>query len=201
MLCTVLGCFSRVQFFATLWTVAVEAALYMGFSRQEYWSYCHVLLPNPRIESAYLKSPTLAGRFFTTSTTWKALVIMYIMITSYVYILQNDHRAKPSSHPSDSLAATKLLQSCPTLCDPIDGSPPGSPIPGSLQARTPEWVAISFSNAWKWKVKMKLLSRVRLLVTPWTAAYQAPPSMGFARQEYWSGERLLARFKCTIGHY
>ena len=84
-------------------------------------------------------------------------------------------------------AAAKLLQSCPTLCDPIEGSPPGSPVSGILQARTLEWVAISFSNAWKWKVKLKLLSRVWLPVTPWTAAYQAPPSMGFSRQEYWSG--------------
>ena len=139
-----------------LWTVACQAALYMGFSRQEYWSGlpCPAPgdLPDPGTEPMSLISPALAaGLFFflTTSTTWKALVIMYIMITSYVYILQNDHRSKPSSHPSDSLAATKLLQSCPTLCDPIDGSPPGSPIPGSLQARTPEWVAISFSNAWK----------------------------------------------------
>ena len=81
----------------------------------------------------------------------------------------------------------KSLQSCPALCDPIDGSPPGSPVPGILQARTLEWVAISFSNAWMWKVKVKSLSRVRLLATPWTAAYQAPPSMGFSRQEYWSG--------------
>ena len=87
-------------------------------------------------------------------------------------------------------AAAKLLPLCPTLCDPIDGSPPGSPVPGILQARTLEWVAISFSNAWKWKVEMKLLSRVRLLATPWTAAYQAPPSMGFSRQEYWSGVLL-----------
>ena len=83
-------------------------------------------------------------------------------------------------------AANKLLQSCPTLCDPIDGSPPGSPVPGILQARTLEWVAISFSNAWKWKVKVKSLNRVRLLKIPWTAAHQAPPSMGFSRQEYWS---------------
>ena len=82
--------------------------------------------------------------------------------------------------------AAKSLQLCPTLCDPIDGSPPGSPIPGILQARTLEWVAISFSNAWKWEVKVKSLSRVRLLVTPWIAAYQASPSMGFSRQEYWS---------------
>ena len=81
----------------------------------------------------------------------------------------------------------KSLQSCPTLCDPIDGSPPGSPIPGILLARTLKWVAISFSNAWKWKVKVKSLSRVRLFATPWTAAYQAPPSMRFSRQEYWSG--------------
>ena len=87
-------------------------------------------------------------------------------------------------------AAAKSLQSCPTLCDPTDGSPPGSPVPGILQARTLEWVAISFSNAWKWKVKVKSLSRVWLLVTPWTAAYQAPLSMGFSRQEYWSGVPL-----------
>ena len=78
-------------------------------------------------------------------------------------------------------AAAKSLQSCPTLCDPIDGSPQGSPVPGILQARTLEWVAISFSNAWKWKVKVKSLSCVWLLVTPWTAAYQAPLSMGFSR--------------------
>ena len=82
------------------------------------------------------------------------------------------------------------LQSCPTLCDPIDGSPPGSPVAGILQGRTLEWVAISFSNAWKWKVKVKSLSRARLLVTPWTAAFQAPPTMGFSRQEYWSGVPL-----------
>ena len=87
-------------------------------------------------------------------------------------------------------AAAKLLQSCPTLCDPRDGSPPGSPIPGILQARTLEWIAISFSNAWKWKVKVKSLSPVRLLATPWTEAYQAPPSMGVFRQEYWSGVPL-----------
>ena len=86
--------------------------------------------------------------------------------------------------------AAKSLQSCPTLCDPIDGSPPGFPDPGILQARILEWVAISFSNAWKWKVKVKMLSHIRLLVTPWTAAYQAPLSMGFSRQECWSGVPL-----------
>ena len=84
-------------------------------------------------------------------------------------------------------AAAKSLQSCPTLCDSIDGSPPGSPIPGILQARTLEWVAISFSNAWKWLVKVMSLSHVRLLATPWTEAYHAPPSMVFSRQEHWSG--------------
>ena len=87
-------------------------------------------------------------------------------------------------------AAAKSLQSCPTLCDPIDGRPPGSPVPGILQARTLEWIAISFSIAWKWKVKVKLLSHVPLLATPWTGAHQAPPSMGFSRQEYWSGMPL-----------
>ena len=90
-------------------------------------------------------------------------------------------------HPA---AAAKSLQLCLSLCDPRDGSPPGSPIPGILQARTLEWVAISFSNAWKWKVKGKSLSLVLLLVTPWTAAHQAPLSMGFSRQEYWSGVPL-----------
>ena len=84
-------------------------------------------------------------------------------------------------------AAAKLLQSCPTLCDPTDGSPPGSSVHGILQARTLEWVAISFSSAWKWKVKLKSFSCVQLFVTSWTVAYQAPPSMGFSRQEYWSG--------------
>ena len=88
------------------------------------------------------------------------------------------------------LCYAKSLQSCPTLCDPIDSSPPVSPIPGIFQARTLEWAAISFSNAWKWKVKVKSLSLVPLLATPWTAAYQAPPSMGFSRQEYWSGVPL-----------
>ena len=93
---------------------------------------------------------------------------------------------------SDIFFFAKSLQSCPTLCDPIDGSPPGSPVPGILQARTLEWVAISFSNAWQWKVKVKSLSRVRPSATTWTAAYQAPPSMGFSRQEYWSGVPLCS---------
>ena len=85
---------------------------------------------------------------------------------------------------------SEVAQLCPTLCNPIDGSPPGSSVPGILQARTLEWVALSFSNAWKWKVKVKLLTRVQLLATPWTLAYEAPPSIGFPRQEYWSGVPL-----------
>ena len=97
---------------------------------------------------------------------------------------------KRADWQTDINANAKSLQSCPTLCDPIDGSPPGSPVPGILQARTPEWVSISFSNARKWKVKVKSLSRVWLLATPWAAAYQAPPSMGFSGQEYWSGVPL-----------
>ena len=89
-------------------------------------------------------------------------------------------------------AAAKSLQSCPTLCDPIDSSPPGSPVPGILQARILEWGAISFSNAWKWKVKVKLLSHVQFPVTPWTAPYQAPLSMRFSRQNYRSGVPLTS---------
>ena len=91
-------------------------------------------------------------------------------------------------------AAAKSLQSCLTLCDPIDVSPPGSPVPGILQARILEWVAISSSSAWKWKVKVKLLSHAWLLATPRTAVYQASPSMGFSRQEYWSGVPLPSPF-------
>ena len=93
----------------------------------------------------------------------------------------------------------EFAQSCPTLSDLMDCSPPGSPIPGILQARTLEWVAISFSNAWKWKVKGKSLSRVWLLATLWTAAYQAPPTMGFSRQEYWSGVPLPSPSSLTEG--
>ena len=94
------------------------------------------------------------------------------------------------SHAAAAAAAAKLLQLCLTLRNPTDGSPPGSPIPGILQARTLEWVAISFYNSWKWKIKVKSLSCVRVLATSWTAAYQVPSSMGFSRQENWSGMPL-----------
>ena len=99
----------------------------------------------------------------------------------------------PDSWPkfeAAAAAAAKSLQSCPTLCSPIDGSPPDSPVPGIFQARTLGWVAISLSNVWKWKVKGKSLSHVQFLATPWTAAYQAPPSMGFSKQAHWSGVPL-----------
>ena len=111
-----------------------------------------------------------------------------------VPLVSSSHSAMPvTSVYQVAAAAAKSLQSCPTLCDPIDGSPPGPIVPGILQARTLEWVAISSSNAWEWKVKVKELSCVQLLATSWTAAYQAPPSMGFSRQEYWSGEIEMRR--------
>ena len=109
-----------------------------------------------------------------------------ILLTNVSWVLSNSQ----SQVILAAADAAKSLQSYPTLCDPIDGSPSGSTVPGILQPRTLEQVAISFSNAWKWKVKVKSLSCVQLLATPWTAAYQAPLSMGFSRQEYWSGVPL-----------
>ena len=116
-----------------------------------------------------------------------------ILWRSAFFIVQLSHPYMTTGKtiPLTAAAAAKSLQSCPTLYDPIDGSPPGSSVPGILQARILEWVAISFSNAWKWKVKVKSLSRVWLLRTTCTAAYQAPPSMGFSRQKYWSGCHCL----------
>ena len=149
----------------------------MGFSRQDYWS--GVPLPSPDSKVTQRKSmdscvPSVHGMWYTV---WGYKICSYLQDTG-----------KPVSKTSHAAAAAaKSFQSCPTLCDPIDGSPLGSSVPGILQARILEWVAISFSNAWKWKVKVKSLSHVRLLETPWIAAHQAPPSMGFSRQEYWSG--------------
>ena len=108
--------------------------------------------------------------------------------TAHIMFYENKNSVKWVT----AAAPAKSLRSCPILCDPIDGSPPGSSIPGILQARTLEWVAISFSNAWKWKGKVKSFSRVWLWMTPWTAGYQAPLSMGCSRQEYWSGLPLLS---------
>ena len=139
-----LSCFSCVRLFVTPWTIVHQAPLSMGFSRQENWTglLCPppVDLPDSGIKSATLMSPALAGGFFTTSATWAAL--------------SRDVCRRACSVASVELplllaTAAKSLQSCPTLCDPIDGSPPGSPVPGILQARTLVWVAISFSNAGK----------------------------------------------------
>ena len=135
-------------------------------------------------ENLYLLN--LADYFFFptpfTSGNYQFVLCTYdhclcFLVCSFVLILES--------------AAVKSLQSCPTLCDPIDGSPPDSPVPGILQARTLEWVAISFSNARKWKVKVKSLSHVRLFTTPWSAAHQAPPSMGFSRQSTGVGRQCL----------
>ena len=152
--------------------VQEEMALYNGtFSDYgDSWSACWYQFEtvlNDQIQSLFLFNE------HAKRTVWTKQINQYTLIMFW--------------NQNAAAAAAKSLQSCPTLCDPIDGSPPGSPIPGILQARTLEWVAISFSNAWKWKVKVKSLSHVRLFVTPWTAAYQAPPPMGFSRQEYWSG--------------
>ena len=119
------------------------------------------------------------------------LLCEIIIVQSIIFNFANANSLLIDSHD----AASKSLQSCPTLCDPRDGSPPGSPIPGILQARILEWGVISFSNAWKWKVKVKSLSRVWLLATPWTATYQVPPSMGFSRQKYWSGVPLPSPYR------
>ena len=128
---------------------------------------------------------------FTLHEMWRThatlLSSLFLCLLYHGKALTMKRATWPRFWEASAATAAKSLQSCPTLCDPIDSSLPGSPVRGILQARTLEWVAISFSNASKWKVKMKSLSRVRLFVTPWTAAYQAPPSMGFLRQEYWSG--------------
>ena len=113
--------------------------------------------------------------------------LLVLVSVSYLRFILHTRKCWISFSPAAAVAAAKSLQSCPTLCDPTDGSPPGSPVPGILQARTLEWGAISFFSAWKWKVKVKSLSCVRPLATPWTAAHQAPPSLGLARQEHWSG--------------
>ena len=129
-------------------------------------------------------------------THFKRLMKLFLMIT------YEKCRLIWSSLSEAAAIAAASCQSCPTLCHAIDGSPPGSPVPGILQARTLEWVSISFSNAWKWRVKVKSLSPVRLFATPWTAAYQAPPSMsmGFSRQEYWRGLPLPSLLKLLINY-
>ena len=129
----------------------------------------------------------LSGQNLGTQIT--TLVVTLILYSQKCYWLANAWNCFQGLGNFLAVAA-KSIQSCPTLCDPRDGSHQAPHFPGILQARTLDWVAISFSNAWKWKVKVKSLSRVRLLATPWTAAHQAPPSVGFSRQEYWSGVPL-----------
>ena len=113
----------------------------------------------------------------------------FLRVCEYFHDLSIQRGRETFWAPPASATVAKSLQSYWTLCDPRDSNPPGSAVPGILQARTLQWVAISF-NAWTWKVKGKSLSRVRLLATPWTAAHQTSPSMGFSRQEYWSGVPL-----------
>ena len=155
----------------------VAISSFRGYSLPRDWTYVSCLGRRVLYHWATWEATTLSK----AQSGW-----MWCLVTSPVFmVLQSFYPIRRTY--TLVAAAVKSLQWCSTVCDPIDGSPPGSLIPGTLQARTLEWVAISFSNAWKWKVKVKSLSRVRLLATPWTAAYQAPLSMGFSRQEYWSG--------------
>ena len=154
--------FSHVWLFLTLPIATCQTPLSMEFSRQESWSE----LPFPP-----------SGDHLNPDQT----------CVSPVSCISLPLALPGKSLRTNAAAAAKSLPLCPTLRDPSDGSPPGSAVSGILRARTLEWVAISFSNAWKWKVKLKSLSRVRLLATPWTAAHQAPLPMGFSRQEYWGG--------------
>ena len=199
---------SRVRLLATPWTAAHQDPPSMGFSRQEYWSG----VPLPSLITSLRSSLTSLGSFpsrMMKISTWKfqSTPLLIFMVCSFmkvahcyqfspvilvVYMKCEFFRvgeecnllaiSKKTTGMNNLAATAKLLQSCPTLCDPIDGSPPGFPVPGILQARTLEWVAISFSIAWKWKVKMKSLSRVWLFATPWTTAHQVPPSMGFSME-------------------
>ena len=163
-----------------------ELALHIRWPN--YWNFTFSISPSNeysglisfRIDALTSLQSRGLSRVFSSTTTQK----------HQFFGVQLSLWSSSHMHEYVAAAAAKSLQSCPTLCDPIDGSPSGSPVPGIFQARTLEWVAISFSNAGKWKVKVKALSRIRPLVTPWTAAYQAPPPMGFSRQEYWSGVPL-----------
>ena len=134
-------------------------------------------------------TPEVALWFQEEDETPSQTGVKWSLQPTYTHMINPDKKSWAWSRAAAAAAAAaaKSLQPCSTLCDPVDGSPPGSSVPGILQARTLEWVAISFSNAWKWKVKVKSLNHVQLLATPWTVAHQAPPSMGFSRQEYWNG--------------
>ena len=189
----------------------------LQFKSAEFISCPHLSAPSSDLHGAQPESmfPTLAWLFTAqwlcySPSSWRPSPLLTraaaLSPTSGPYPPVRPHHPLTPYLSSWSLHVFLLLQLSHfslTLCDPIDGSPPGCPVPGILQARTLEWVAISFSNAWKWKVKVKSLSRVWLFETPWTAAYQAPPSMGYSRQEYWSGVPLpspvfmLSCFNCV----
>ena len=173
--------------------------------------------PNPGIEPVSPASPALAGRLFIiiwdalkstysvktnkklasrNKSNFQLKNIREIIVYVCVFNTRVFHTAgrcfttwadREAQIKAAAAAAAKSLQSCLTLHNPVDGSPQGSPVPGILQARTLELGAISISNAWKGKGKVKSLSRGQLFVTPWTVVYHAPPYMGFSRQEYWSG--------------
>ena len=199
---------SSVHFFSLTWTkhwsFVLLRSLIAPSQSPVFHSFTYSLPFNVKMpQSSVLLS------LFTLNTTYMLLLLLLLLSRfsrvqlratpwtaayqappSMGFSRQEDWSGVPLLSPHLYAAAAKSLQSCPTLCDPRDGSPQGSPVPGTLQARTLEWVAISFSNAGKWKVKVKSLSRVQFLAAPWTAAYQAPPSMGFSRQEYWSGVPL-----------
>ena len=162
---------SHVSDSATPWTIARQAPLSMGFSRQKYWSGLPCPPPGdllhpgiePRSPASQVNSLLSEPRnvigvnlFKDHFPSWATLICHLGVTKAYRWIFLK----KLISYSFEVYAAAKSLQSCPTLCYPIDCSPPGSPIPGILQTRTLEWVAISFSNAWKWKVKVKSLSRV-----------------------------------------
>ena len=217
---------SHVHLFVTPWTAARQASLSFTNSRSlpKLMSIESVMPPNHLILCRpLLLQPSIFPNIRVFSNEWsnsKTNIIWYhLYIISKIMIqmnLQNRNRlteridlwlSKAKWRRRDKLgiwdyqihtAAAKSLQSCLIPCNPIDGSPPGSPIPGILQARTLEWVAISCSSAWKWKVKVKSLSRVQLFATPWTAAHQAPLSMGFSRQGYWSGCHFLLQNRYTL---
>ena len=145
--------FSHVQQFATLWTITHQVSLCMEFSRQEYWSGLPCPspqdLPNSGIEPVSLPSPALADGFFTISATWEAIKRSYQLIKEWNLIKwakdMNCRYKGTNFQRTAAAAAAKSLQLCPTLCDFIDSSSPGSSVPGILQARILEWVAISFS--------------------------------------------------------
>ena len=139
--------------------------------------FWRTILLNIQMSILVILCPQISMLGIHIATCFKHLMMCVDGCSLQPFVLKK--RKKQFKHPSRRYwlylhaAAAKSLQSCPTLGDPIDGSPPGSPVPGILQERVLEWVAIAFSNAWKWKVKVKSLSRARLLATPWTAAHQA----------------------------